>query len=82
MADRIRSMSRAVFAVVVWGSIHAVSDAAHCSAMPRAYRASRATSTGPWAYVGNAPRFSCVGVRSQVTGALRPTPRGSMPMRS
>lgn len=75
-------MSRAVFAVVVCGSIHALSDAAHCSAIPRAYRASRATSPGPWAYVGYAPRFSWSVVRSQVTGVLRPTPRGSMPMRS
>jgi hypothetical protein len=75
-------MSRAVFAVVVCGSIDAVFEAVHCFAMVRAFPAACATSAAVCAYGGKLPRFRCAGVRSQVTGALRPTPRGSKPIRS
>ncbi len=75
-------MSRAVFAVVVCGSIHAVREVAHCPATVRAIPASRATSAGVCAYGGRLPRLRCACVRSQVTGALRPVPRGSKPITS
>lgn len=75
-------MSRAVLAVVVCGSIHAVRESPHCSAIFRAFPASRVTSAAVCAYGGKLPRHCCSCVRSQVTGVLRPTPRGSKPMMS
>lgn len=52
----MRSMSRAVSAVVVCGSIQAVRELVHCSAIFRAYPASRATSAAVYAYGGKLPR--------------------------
>jgi hypothetical protein len=75
-------MSRAVFAVVVCGSIHAVGAFAHRRAMSRARGASFATSAALCVYGGKLPRAICSSVSSHVSGVLRATPRGSKPIRS
>ncbi len=49
-------MSRAVFAVVVYGSIHALFDVAHCRATAWAYGTSRVTSAAVCTYGGKLPR--------------------------
>jgi len=77
----MRSMSRAVFAVVTYGSIDPVFDPALCSASRFASAACFTTSAGPFAY-GRSPTAICSGVRSHVTGVLCATPRGSNPTMS
>lgn len=73
-------MSRAVFLVVRYGSF-APPLATHCSAMVVAVSACFATSPGPCAYLEKT-LVICSGDRSQLTGVLCPTPRGSKPIRS
>jgi hypothetical protein len=74
-------MSRAVLAVVMCGSNGAVADDPHFSATPATLVASAATSAAFRANIGMLVGCS-KSVRSQVTGVLWPTPRGSIPITS
>ncbi|WP_405178667.1 hypothetical protein OG225_32280 [Nocardia sp. NBC_01377] len=62
-------MSRAVFAVVTYGSIDAVADVPHRRAISPTNVARCATSIGPRAW-GGILLVCCAADRSQVTGVL------------
>lgn len=70
-------MSRAVLRVVMCGSV-APAFSSHFSAKPRAQATSLSNVSSLW----GRSQFASWGSRPQETGLLRPTPRGSKPMRS
>ncbi len=75
-------MSRAVFAVVMYGSRSAVFDVVHCAARLFAVAACFDTSAALPGLGGSAAISPWSLVEPQLTGVLWPTPRGSKPITS